>query len=275
MTTSPRLEFTYLEEGETVPETSVNHALRRIEPASGHWHIEDRDLSAPDGSEFDGAAYIISGTASGAWTGNTGKIAYYMGTGGWEYFTIWEGFTFWIKDENKFLVADSLSTFEEVSLGGTASTTWSLAGSWTYSVNVANVDITGLAGARDILIIGRGIVLAVSGTPIIRVSTNNGSTFFSTSGNYVAVSSVGVESNSAGIALNDSNGTTASSGAVLIQAANVLGAPRPLTNLGSPTASSAILRLFVGDTANDIDAIRLIPGSGGNITAGSLYVFKR
>jgi hypothetical protein len=119
MTTSPRLGFTYLEEGETIPETAVNEIARYLEAAAGLFRIEDRNLSAPDGSEFDGAAYLVSGTGTGAWAGHDGDIAYFLGTS-WAFFEVFEGSLYWIRDENKFLVATSNTTFDVVPVGVSA-----------------------------------------------------------------------------------------------------------------------------------------------------------
>jgi hypothetical protein len=58
MTTSPRLGFTYLETGETVPETAVNEIAEITEAATGHFVLEDRDLSTPPGSPVAGTAYL-------------------------------------------------------------------------------------------------------------------------------------------------------------------------------------------------------------------------
>ena len=115
MTTSPRLGYTELEEGETVPETAVNEMLRYAEQGAGHFIIEDRDLSTPPGSPADGAAYIVAGTGLSDWDDHDGDIAFYAS--GWLFINITEGMSFWIKDENKLLVATSGSTFNEVTAG--------------------------------------------------------------------------------------------------------------------------------------------------------------
>lgn len=114
MTTTPVLGLTELASGQAVPEVTVNEAVRYLEQGARHFVIVDRNLSTPAGGEADGAAYIVSGTGTGAWAGHDGDIAFKMSTG-WEFLNIAEGMSFWIADENKFLVATSASTFIELS----------------------------------------------------------------------------------------------------------------------------------------------------------------
>jgi hypothetical protein len=158
-------------------------------------------------------------------------------------------------------------------VGGTGTGKWGLAATWTFSTNVAQVDFTGLVGATDILVVARGITLSVSGVLSLRVSTNNGSSYFSTSGDYVIVgSTTGAESNVTSAVLYGTNTTAARTGMQVVWGANITGAPRIITGFDS---TNGVPRLFVADNSNDIDAIRLIPSGGGNITGGSIYVFTR
>lgn len=140
---------------------------------------------------------------------------------------------------------------------------------WTFSVAVANVDIVGLAGYNDLLIVCRGITLSVSGTIGLRASTDNGATFFGTAGNYINVATTGVESNSSFFANNGTNATAARSLTAEINAINVVG-PKHCRFSGL-----TVPRIFVADNANDIDAIRIIPSGGGNMTGGSISVYAR
>jgi hypothetical protein len=150
---------------------------------------------------------------------------------------------------------------------------WTLAGSWTYSTNVPSVAFTGLVGVSDILVIASGISLSASGSGMVQVSTDNGASYYSASGNYVAISTgTGSIVNTVGSTFWTTNTTGARSGTSLIQGANVTGAPRLMF---APGDSSYPQRLFVADQSNTINAIRIVGTSGGNITAGSISVFTR
>jgi hypothetical protein len=153
-----------------------------------------------------------------------------------------------------------------------AGSAWSLHGSTTIAAPVASVAFTGLANASDILIIGRLLTQSVAGNAVVRVSTNNGVSYYNTSGDYVVLTlTTGQEANSSGMTVWSTAATAARSGSVLIQGANVTGAPRLLTN---PDHTSGAPRFFIADTANDIDAVQ-VSSSAGNFTGGTIYCFKR
>lgn len=142
---------------------------------------------------------------------------------------------------------------------------------WSHSVNVANVDVVGLGGYTDLLIVARGLVSSTSGNRNILVSTDNGSSFFSSSGDYVSLSDAGVETNAATMLIHDIATTSARSLLGSILGSGVTGGPK--IGLG-PGSGGNRQRLFVADT-DPISALRLVPGGGGNLTAGDLYVFAR
>lgn len=100
MSTSPRLGFTELEEGETVPETAVNEIARFAEQGASYFIVKDKDIDDPPGSPVDGDSYIVA-TASptGAWTGWGNRIAFYMNTGWLSVIPI-EGTRAYVQDEN-------------------------------------------------------------------------------------------------------------------------------------------------------------------------------
>lgn len=120
--TTPRLGAPELTAGQAAPETTVNEQIRYVEQGAGHFSIKDRDLATPPGSPADGDRYIVASSPTGAWAANAGDIAFYMNTG-WEFINITEGMSFWIEDENKFLVATSASTFQEFASSATLTVT--------------------------------------------------------------------------------------------------------------------------------------------------------
>lgn len=98
MTTTPRLGITELEESQALPEAVVNEAVRRTEQGAGFFIVKDKDLTSPPGSPADGDAYIVGGSATGAWSGKDNLIAYYAS--GWEYVTPIEGTRAEVQDED-------------------------------------------------------------------------------------------------------------------------------------------------------------------------------
>lgn len=110
--TTPRLGAPELVAAQAAPETTVNEQIRYLESAVGHFVVEDRDLATPPGVPVDGQSYLVAAAPTGAWTGHVGDIAYYLNTA-WIFIEMQEGFTLWVKDENKFLAATSATTFQE------------------------------------------------------------------------------------------------------------------------------------------------------------------
>lgn len=147
---------------------------------------------------------------------------------------------------------------------------WALVTSWTWSTNVANVGFTGLGSYREILVIGRNLTHSVSTVPALQVSTNNGTSFLSGASDYVFIADgTGVETTSSSVALIGTNATAARS--VLARIQNTAAAVRLIERLSREASGQAV---FVG-SSSVIDAIRILPAGGGNITGGSLYVFGR
>lgn len=141
---------------------------------------------------------------------------------------------------------------------------------WTYSTPVANVDLIGLAAYTDLLVIAQGVSASISGVRQLLASTNNGSTFYSTSGNYLSIAADGISVNVASWGNENTNSTAARTVTYHIIGANILNAPKMCTFSGSTAP-----RLFVADNANNVDALRINNSGGGNLTAGTIYLFGR
>lgn len=63
--------------------------------------VKDKDLTAPPGSPVDGDRYIVASGATGAWAGQTGKIARWSGVASaWEFYTPKEGWLVHVDDED-------------------------------------------------------------------------------------------------------------------------------------------------------------------------------
>src|SRR5438128_420616 len=98
MTTSPRLGFTYLSEGQALPSTAVNEIAAFLEAGAGHFIIKDRDLADPPGSPANGDCYIVAASPTGPWSGHAGAIAVFLNTA-WIFVTVIDGMTAAIIDE--------------------------------------------------------------------------------------------------------------------------------------------------------------------------------
>lgn len=63
--------------------------------------VKDKDLATSPGSPADGDRYIVAAGATGAWAGQTGKLARYSSVqSAWEFYTPKEGWLAYVEDED-------------------------------------------------------------------------------------------------------------------------------------------------------------------------------
>ncbi|MGX1259790.1 hypothetical protein [Sinorhizobium fredii] len=143
---------------------------------------------------------------------------------------------------------------------------WRAAASWDFSVNVSQVDIPNLGEFSEILILGRLITLGTSGTRNFQVSSDNGSSFYSTSGDYQSVATTGAETAAASLAMHSTSSTAARTFFAHIHNFNK-------AQLKPVFMVSGVQGLITQAAA--MNAIRVLPSAGGNITGGLLRIFGR
>jgi hypothetical protein len=101
----------------------------------------------------------------------------------------------------------------------------------------------------------------------MQVSINNGSSYLSSSGDYIIVDNTGTETNATALTLHVNNATTVKSGSIVISGWN-------LTDPKIAFLHNRAVMEYI-PTANDLDALRIFPSAGGNITGGSIFVYGR
>lgn len=144
---------------------------------------------------------------------------------------------------------------------------WTLVSSTTISSPVANVDVTGLAGASEILVYFDEVLSSASSTRGVQFSVNNGSTFFAAATDYLELQAAGGTATSARVNAHSTAAATARSGFAHLLAADTA-APRKIVNTGWGSTFS-----FIG-SSTAVNAIRALTSSG-NLTGGTIYVFTR
>ena len=145
---------------------------------------------------------------------------------------------------------------------------WELAASWAYASNVTRVDFIGLSAFTELMVMFRGVVCGTSGILGLVVSSNNGSSWKTASGEYSYVSVAGVAGDDVSIFPYGTAATAARSGLCHITGWNLV-QPKPVFCARSD---------FIAWTINDVEAcnaISAVPSAGGNITAGNIYIFGR
>lgn len=140
---------------------------------------------------------------------------------------------------------------------------WELAFSWSWSTNVTEVIANNLGDYKELMVICRDIVCSASVVRLLRVSTNNGSTWFSSTADYQSISNTGVVTGRDNAATHLTANAAARTIFALIRP-NIAGTPKYI--LGPEFHS-----LFVGSLA-PINAIRLSLSAAGNITGGQMFV---
>jgi hypothetical protein len=132
------------------------------------------------------------------------------------------------------------------------------------------VDFASLSAYSELLVLLKGITLSVSGTVSLRVSTDNGSTFLSTSGDYQSIATAtGAEGALAQITIYSTGATAARTSVIEVSAFNISGAPKPVRSMRTDFTNYYI------PTTTALNAIRFFSTAGGNFTGGDIYVFGR
>ena len=153
--------------------------------------------------------------------------------------------------------------------GGSA---WVLADSNTSISGVNHVDFINLSAYSEIMVFYRQVTFGSADQCSVRVSSDNGSTFYSTSGDYVLLPATGAESNNTGIFPQSAAATAARSGVVGIEQFNIATyhiARTPLRNDASSSAVTYISQIVA------LNAVRVYSFSANNFTGGAIYVFGR
>ena len=73
--------------------------------------VLDKDLNTPPVSPTKGDRYIVGSSPTDAWSGQSKKITYWSGSA-WIFITATEGYSVWVKDEDKFYKYDGTNWLE-------------------------------------------------------------------------------------------------------------------------------------------------------------------
>lgn len=144
---------------------------------------------------------------------------------------------------------------------------WTLVASQNCaSAPAANFDFTGLGSYNELLIHLVGVGASGAGAArVIRVSVDNGSTFYSASGDYLKLSAAGTTTSQGSAGFT----TPASSAAqwFSLQIRNMKGAKKLcLSEQGN---------VLFDASASDINAVRVTSNSADTLNSGTIYVYAR
>jgi hypothetical protein len=158
--------------------------------------------------------------------------------------------------------------------GTEALTSFQLSGGWTLvdeydhaiDGDVATADFTGIA-YDEIRVIARNVTKDTTGTLNVRVSINNGSSYKTTSGDYVSFAADGQGTALTGVPLHTTNATAARGGMATLS--GLRNSENKLIIANNAGVTNTI------DTTSVINALRVYPSGGGLITGGTIQIFGR
>jgi hypothetical protein len=156
---------------------------------------------------------------------------------------------------------------------GGSGAAWTQVGTWDWTVNVPNVDFTGLGAYTDFRLYFINLGSSVSGIRSVVVSVDNGATWFNTFGEYTILLPDGTETGATVLGGHDTNATLGRSGEVLMFGAGLT----TLQKLALTPHRTQTTRKFIASTA-PINALRVIPTTTigtGNLTSGSIRLLAR
>jgi len=156
--TTPKLALPELVVGQAGKELTHNQALSVLDQLA-QAVVVDKDLATPPVSPANGAMYIVASGAIGAWSGQSGKLAYWLtSVGAWSFATPVNGWSVWVTDEAERYELKA-GAWSIVSSGG--------GGMSNPMTSVGDIIVGGASGTPARLAAGTsGQVLSIqSGTP--------------------------------------------------------------------------------------------------------------
>lgn len=159
----------------------------------------------------------------------------------------------------------------DVTISGGGSSKWTLLNSWDFAVAgaISQLDTTSITN-DEVLIITQGVGKSGGGRPTVYFSTNNGTSYDTTTTNYAQTTSSGVQSTSFnGMFLENGSTTGATTGLLHLSLLQEVG-----PKIGFPSTSNAPGWFYTGSTAVT-NALRIAPSSAGTFNLGKIYVYGR
>ena len=101
---SPNLQLPYIMAAQAQKHVTHNEAIRTLD-ALVQLAVLSRTLPQPPAAPVNGQRYIVAAAATGAWAGQSGKIAAFQ-DGAWSLLSPKAGWIAWVGDESKLYAFD-------------------------------------------------------------------------------------------------------------------------------------------------------------------------
>ena len=115
MNETANLSLPYILASQAQKHVTHNEAIRALD-CLVQLSVESRVLTGPPASPVEGSRYVVAAGASGAWAGESDKIAAFQ-DGGWSFYAPKDGWIAWVASENVLIVYDS-AAWSPVTTGG-------------------------------------------------------------------------------------------------------------------------------------------------------------
>ena len=264
--TTPFFECDEMIQAQSQPHTIFNKDIRRLEAGIGI-DIVDKDLFTPPTSPVITARYIVAATATGAWLGKEGKIAFVYGSA-WAFLTPRAGWRVWVVDEERYYrYTGTAWTGDGVDLETSGSPVEAVSGAKKL-VFSGNVTITETSpGVATITIAGGSEGGGISGVGVTGAGSPGQSISLATS--LVFDGLCEVSQDSAGVAritvFGDGGGSGGAGGG--ISGVNVNGVGSPGQNV---SAATTIVFDGFAEVTQDSDGVARVTVGSGNPPQGSV-----
>lgn len=148
---------------------------------------------------------------------------------------------------------------------------WELVGSWTFSVNVTEVDFD-VSAYTEIYALALDLISgSIRG---VRLSNDGGATYASGGSDYVNITDTGTLGVGSQIGLHNTVSVNARSGIIYLPAIQLTGTRKAWAVPNKATVNAGYFNP-ASNPLNPITNIRFRDSGAGNITAGSIYVYGR
>lgn len=152
------------------------------------------------------------------------------------------------------------------SAGGGLSYAWEFITSQVVA-GASNYNFTDLGDYSEIMVYIHGITASASISRLLRVSDDNGATFYSTSGDYISATTAGIDANNTSVAFHGTSSASARSGRISIEGFNINGCPK-IAQSSQPNPIALI------NVTTPLNAVQVVV-TGATMNAGTIYVFGR
>lgn len=147
---TPNLGLEQVPSNSLQPSVPVNDAFQVLD-CLVQLSVEDKDLTAPPSTVSGdiGKSWIVGGSATGAWSGQDGKVALCTAADVWRFLTPKKGWKAWTRDEDATYVYTT-SWALDTGGGGSRNTVSSLATSGSVAIDYALGDYFTIALAGNV-----------------------------------------------------------------------------------------------------------------------------